>query len=195
MGRKKVVSDERLLEAAREAFTAEGVAASTRSIARRAGVSESVLFQRYETKADLFLAAMAPPPFDLSVAAPDAGPDAPGEQVARNLFRALLEYFRAASPVFIQLLAAHDFQFERFARAHPDNSLATLRWAVTDRLAKLAAANKIGRDPAYTALALFAAAQGLAVFERLGAHGGRFEERMVEGTWSAMWAGLRPAVQ
>jgi AcrR family transcriptional regulator len=195
MGRKKVVSDERLLEAAREAFTAEGLTASTRLIARRAGVSESVLFQRYETKADLFLAAMAPPPFDLNTAAPDAGPEAPGEQVVRSLFLALLEYFRAASPVFVQLLATHDFQFERFSHAHPNNSLATLRWAVTHRLATLAAAKKIGTDPAYAALTLFAAAQGLAVFERLGAHGGRFEERMVEGTWSAMWTGLRPALQ
>ena len=191
MGRKKLVSDEELLAAAREVFTTQGLTASTRMVAQRAGTSEAVLFQRYATKADLFFAAMSPPAFDLNTAAPEPGPEEPAEQVVRSLFLALLEYFRAASPVFVQLLANHDFEFERFAAAHPNNSLATLRWAVTQRLAKLAAAKKIGGHPAYAALALFAAAQGLAVFERLGAHGGRFEEAMVEGTRVTLWSGLR----
>ena len=192
MGRKKLVSDEQLLEAAREVFSTQGLTASTRAVARQAGVSEAVLFQRYATKAELFFAAMVPPAFDLNAAAPEPGPGVPARQVIRSLFAALLEYFRRASPVFIQLLASHDFEFERFAAEHPDNSLATLRWAVTQRLAKLAAGKKLGADPAYAALALFASAQGLAVFERLGAHGGRFEDSMIQGTMAALWSGLRP---
>jgi AcrR family transcriptional regulator len=192
MGRKKLISDEDLLEAARKVFIAEGPKASTRTIARQAGISEAVVFQRYGTKADLFFAAMSPPPFDLEIAAPEAGPEASPERVIRSLFLALLEYSRAASPVFIQLLASHNFEFEQFARNHPNNSLATLRWAVMQRLTKLTAAHKIGPHPAYAALVLFAAAQGLAIFERLGAHGGQFETEMVEGTISVIWTGLRP---
>jgi len=190
MGRKKLVSDEQLLEAAREVFSTQGLTASTRAVARQAGISEAVVFQRYATKADLFFAAMVPPAFDLNAAAPEPGPGVPARQVIRRLFIALLEYFRTASPVFIQLLASHEFEFEHFARAHPDNSLATLRWAVTERLGRLAAARKLGTDPAYAALVLFAAAQGLAIFERLGAHGGRFEEAMIKGTLTALWSGL-----
>jgi AcrR family transcriptional regulator len=191
MGRKKLVSDEQLLEAAREVFSTQGLTATTRAVARQAGISEAVVFQRYATKADLFFAAMVPPAFDLNAAAPEPQPGAPPGRVIRTLFAALLEYFRAASPVFIQLLASHEFEFERFAHDHPGNSLASLRWAVTQRLTKLSAAGKLGADPAYAALALFASAQGLAVFERLGAHGGRFDERMINGTVTALWSGLR----
>jgi AcrR family transcriptional regulator len=49
MGRKKTISDDELLDVARRAFVDEGFAASTREIARRAGVSEGVIFQRFQT--------------------------------------------------------------------------------------------------------------------------------------------------
>ncbi|HEY3835379.1 MAG TPA: helix-turn-helix domain-containing protein, partial [Bryobacteraceae bacterium] len=65
MGRNKTVSDEDLLGIARETFVEKGFAASTREIARRAGVSEGVLFQRFATKEDLFFAAMIPPAADV----------------------------------------------------------------------------------------------------------------------------------
>ncbi len=63
MGRRPTIADDDILAAAHEAFVEYGLAASTRDIARRAGVSEGVLFQRHGTKANLFFAAMAPPPF------------------------------------------------------------------------------------------------------------------------------------
>ena len=65
MGRHKQVSDETVLQAAREVFSENGFGASTREIARQAGVSEAVLYQRHKTKLDLFFAAMIPPPLDL----------------------------------------------------------------------------------------------------------------------------------
>ena len=54
------------LDAAREVFVEKGPGASTREVARRAGVSEGVLFQRYGTKRDLFFAAMMIPADDLT---------------------------------------------------------------------------------------------------------------------------------
>ncbi len=191
MGRKKLISNDDLLNAARHVFTTQGLTASTRAVARQAGTSEAVLFQRYPTKADLFFAAMSPPAFDLDQAAPLTSSEPP-EQTVRNLFLALLEYFRAASPVFIQLLATRNFEFEDFARNHPNNSLATLRWAVTERLGALKSIGGMSADPRWAALLLFSTAQGLAIFERLGAHGGRFQEVMVNGTAAAIWSGLKP---
>ena len=44
----------------------EGFGASTKAIARRAGVFEGVLYQRFANKDELFFAAMIPPPVDLS---------------------------------------------------------------------------------------------------------------------------------
>ena len=64
MGRPRVISDDDVLAAAREAFVEHGLGASTREIARRAGISEGVLFQRHGTKSELFFAAMEPPPFE-----------------------------------------------------------------------------------------------------------------------------------
>jgi AcrR family transcriptional regulator len=58
MGRPPIITNEQLLEAAREIFLAEGFGASTVKIARRAGVSEGTLFKRFSTKEKLFFAAM-----------------------------------------------------------------------------------------------------------------------------------------
>jgi AcrR family transcriptional regulator len=58
MGRPPIITNEKLLEAAREVFLAEGFGASTVKIARRAGVSEGTLFKRFSTKEELFFAAM-----------------------------------------------------------------------------------------------------------------------------------------
>ena len=54
MGRPKLIEDEELLSAAREVFVEKGIGASTREIAAKAGISEAVIFQRHDTKADLF---------------------------------------------------------------------------------------------------------------------------------------------
>ena len=193
MGRKKLVSDERLLETARKVFVELGLTASTREIARRAGVSEAVLFQRYETKADLFLAAMVPPVFDLKACLSKPVSRLSGERVLRDLTFGLLDYFRTAAPVTVQLLANQDFQFEKFARAHPDNPLAALRWSLVDFLSALKTAGKLGADPAPAALALFTATHSLALFERFGAHEGRLPDQMLEALVAALWRGFRPA--
>lgn len=58
MGRLPIITNEKLLEAAREIFLAEGFGASTVKIARKAGVSEGTLFKRFPTKEKLFFAAM-----------------------------------------------------------------------------------------------------------------------------------------
>ncbi len=192
MGRKKLVSDEQLLEVARNAFAERGLSASTREIARRAGVSEAILFQRYATKADLFFAAMVPPTFDLKTYLPDPIVNHSGERVIRDVFFGLLNYFREASPVIVQLLATQNFEFEEFAKAHPDNALVTLRWSLVAFLDELKSVNKIGGDPRFAALAMIMSAQSLALFERLGAHGGTFSDPMVNALITTLWSGLRP---
>jgi AcrR family transcriptional regulator len=72
MGRHKLVEDDELLAVAREVFIDKGVTASTREIARLAGISEAVIYQRHPTKAHLFFAAMAPPALNVeqSLSAP-----------------------------------------------------------------------------------------------------------------------------
>jgi AcrR family transcriptional regulator len=62
MARPVTISEEQILEAARRVFTQDGLSATTREIARQAGVSEGSLFNRFPTKEALFAAAVKIPP-------------------------------------------------------------------------------------------------------------------------------------
>ena len=58
MARPVSIDNKKILEAARAIFLKRGYSASTRQIAKKAGVSEGSLFKHYKTKTDLFMAAM-----------------------------------------------------------------------------------------------------------------------------------------
>lgn len=58
MARPRTITDEQIVEAAREVFLEQGFAATTAEIARRASISEGTLFKRYASKEDLFEAAV-----------------------------------------------------------------------------------------------------------------------------------------
>ncbi len=57
LGRPIKITDAQILNAAREAFQESGSAATALQIAKRAGVSEGILFKRFATKAALLRAA------------------------------------------------------------------------------------------------------------------------------------------
>ena len=191
MGRKKTVSDEELLARAREVFVERGFAGSTREIARRAGVSEALLFQRHATKADLFFAAMELPAIDLQTLL-----DAPVENTRDHVAAvtaAMIDYFRDSMPVLLPLLSPPVFEFEQFARRHPDSPLSALRRGLVAFFAREREAHRIGPvDPGAAALLVFALAQSVAFFERMGAHDGRMPDEVLERSIEALWQGLAP---
>jgi AcrR family transcriptional regulator len=191
MGRQKTISDGELLARAREVFVERGFAGSTREIARRAGVSEGVLFQRHATKADLFFAAMALPSVDLQ-ALFDARFDSARDQLA-SITAALIDYFRDSMPVLLPLLSPPVFQFEEFSRRHPDSPLSALRRGLVGFVAREREALRLGPvDPGAAALLVFALAQSVAFFERMGAHDGRMPDVVLERSIEALWQGLAP---
>jgi AcrR family transcriptional regulator len=57
-GRPAGVSEDAILDAARDVFLRRGLDATTAEIAERAGVSESLIFYRYKTKEALFVAVI-----------------------------------------------------------------------------------------------------------------------------------------
>ena len=197
MGRNKKVSDRELLEAARAAFVEGGFSVPTREIAKRAGVSEGVLFQRYATKAELFFAAMVLPSPGLGTLAGPAAPKAaarmPGKGRLGRLASGLLDYFRETMPVLLPLMAHPEFRFEAFARAHPGSPLDVLRWDVMAFFREERQAGRIGEvDPGAAALLLFSLAQCIAFFEHMGAHDGRFPPEFLERSVNCLWDGLAP---
>ena len=58
MPRPRQITDEQLVAAAHEVFLEQGFSATTAAIARRAGVSEGTLFNRFGSKEELFTAAI-----------------------------------------------------------------------------------------------------------------------------------------
>lgn len=61
MARPVSITDEQILDAAREVFLRDGIGASTVEIARLAGISEGSIFRRFPTKDALFRAAIKAP--------------------------------------------------------------------------------------------------------------------------------------
>ena len=60
MARPPKIKDEEILAAARAVFLEKGILATTAEVARRAGIAEGSIFNRFPTKAALFQAAMLP---------------------------------------------------------------------------------------------------------------------------------------
>lgn len=118
MPRYKTVSDEEILATARSLFLKEGAKASTRTLAKLAGISEAVIFQRFGTKEELFFAAMVPPKAQLKTmfeVVPGRGP------VVENLNligRHIVAYFREIMPIFLTLTSHPSFDMSKFLQHH-----------------------------------------------------------------------------
>jgi AcrR family transcriptional regulator len=191
MGRTKTISDVELLERARRVFVERGISASTREIARRVGVSEGVLFQRYGTKADLFFAAMVLPPADLIRRVEARG--VPARAQLEDMSLEMVEYFRETLPVLLPLMSHPDFRFEEFAARHPGSPLDALRRDLVGFFAAEKRAGHIGAiDPGAAGLLLFSVGLCVAFFEQMGAHGGRLPMEIVRRAAACLWEGLAP---
>jgi AcrR family transcriptional regulator len=117
MTRPKTISDEAILAVAREVFRTQGHAASTREVARQAGISEAVLYQRFGTKDDLFFASMVP-------SAPDIekllGPDPPtkdGRAFVHDVVLRMAAYFGEVIPLAIHVMIHPSFDRAAIERA------------------------------------------------------------------------------
>jgi AcrR family transcriptional regulator len=196
MGRRKLVEDDQLLAVAREVFVEKGIAASTREIARRAGISEAVIYQRHPTKAHLFFAAMVPPALNVEDLLSALANDLSVVEQLEGIALGMMRYFREVAPILVQLVTHPEFDLEKFAQRHPDSPfgrihLGLIRYLESQRERGSIVAENVG--PA--ALTLFAALHSLAFLERLGVHGGKFDEAFIRAMVRSLWTGLAPRSQ
>ena len=105
----------------------------------------------------------------------------------------MIDYFRSTLPVFIPLMSYPSFRFEEFAKRHPDSPMVTLHRHLVEFVAEEQRAGRIGAvDPGAAALLIWSTAHSIAFFEQLGAHGGRFDPRIIRETIRCRWKGLAP---
>ena len=99
MARPRQVSDDEILEAARDCFLENGAQVSTTTIAERLGVSQAALFKRFGTKQELLLRALMPPALPAWIEVVEHGPDArPIPEQLREIIGAIFEFAHLISP-------------------------------------------------------------------------------------------------
>ncbi len=120
MGRPKTIEDGELLAIARDVFRQHGHTVTTRDVAKAAGISQAVLYQRFKTKDDLFIAA-------LTLHAPNLTPlsevDAalePRSYLAEFAARAK-DHFRNAMPSILSVAAHPKYGQEMMGQIHRYN--------------------------------------------------------------------------
>ncbi len=193
MGRTKTIDDKEVLHHAREAFRQGGHAASTRDIARAAGISQAVLYQRFGSKEDLFCRAMTPDPPDLETL---MGPY-PARSARADLKRLgerIAAYLGTLMPTLLHVLAHPDLGRARLARWHADLPFQALVSALTARFVRLKDDGLVGNvDPSASAHAFIAAVHSAALVETM-AHGGLHHGHggHVDALVEVLWTGLAP---
>lgn len=191
MGRRRVIEDNVLIEAARAVFIEQGAFGTTKDVARRAGVSEAVIFQRFPTKAALFLAAMMPSRPDVASIVLTGGADPKRELVETGA--RMLAYFRKIIPTVMHLITYPHIGMSDIVAHHESEPADDLMAALAAHLAELHRQGKVhAPKPLATAGLLVSAIHSLALFEIMEMHGGEPMDHAAEQFVDAMWAGLGP---
>lgn len=190
MGRHKTISDQEVLQVARDVFRAHGHTATTREIAVAAGISEAVLYQRFGSKDDLFFAAMHPGGPDIDKLLGPKDPNGDARTYLRAVALRMGRYFAEIIPLALRLMTHPSFDPAALARAQPSGA-ATLQDQLAERLASLARRKKLatGSVPV-TARLVVSLAHDWALAGVLSP-GSKSRERDLREMVDAVWKGLR----
>ncbi|AFY33197.1 TetR/AcrR family transcriptional regulator [Calothrix sp. PCC 7507] len=104
MARRPKITNQQILDAARQVFLQKGFGGSTLEIAQRAGISEASIFKRFATKEELFFAAMGIPDQPLWIKELDSL-SGKGD-IKQNLIQVccqILEFYREIMPLLMML--------------------------------------------------------------------------------------------
>jgi AcrR family transcriptional regulator len=192
MPRSKTITDDEILTVARSLFLQEGAKASTRTLAKLVGISESVIFQRFGTKVDLFFAAMVLPEaqieamFDVQ----------PGQKpIATNLISIglrIVSYFREVMPVFLSLISHPSFEMQTFLQRHTMPAMQ-ISQRLTEYLNAEVNLGRIRPDGVTTAAEiLLSHLHNLALSETIGLHQPVDMERAIANAIELLLKGLAP---
>ena len=194
MGRHKIIRDEQLLRHAREEFLKNGAFGSTKEIARKAGVSEATLYQRYPTKAALFLAAMVPQQVDIHAIIHSFTKETDPRPVLTEIGLRILAYFRTLIPVVMHLITNPSISMADVNAHFKGKPVVELSEALAAHMKEANSRGTVKVDNPMAAASLFVSAiHSLAVFELMEIHGGKSMDHVVKQFVEALWSGIAPA--
>ncbi len=193
MGRNKTVADADVLAVARQVFSEQGHAASTRDIARAAGISQAVLYQRFSSKDELFFRAMIPEPPDVETFLgeyPRQETDAFEDLLA--IAERLAAYLRTFMPILLKVLAFPEVDVPRLQDWHRQLPFLRLANALTERFRNLDADGFIrAENPHTSAIAFMSLIHSLVFFETLTTHQDRSPgQAELREMLHVLWKGL-----
>ncbi|WP_448205688.1 TetR/AcrR family transcriptional regulator [Azospirillum sp. sgz302134] len=191
MGRKRVIDDTALLAHARAVFLERGAFGTTKDIAQRAGVSEAVIFQRFPTKAALFLAAMLPPDVDADAIVASKIADTRAALVETG--RRLLAHYRTIIPTAVHLMTNPAISMAEVATHFGEDPNSRIVSALAGFLKERTEQGLLRvENPMASASLLIAAIHSLALFEMMEFHQGDDLTHAVPLFVDALWSGLVP---
>lgn len=191
MPRNKTITDEEILAVARALFLKEGVNTSTRDIAKQAGISEAVIYQRFGTKEDLFFTAMKLPEARLdAIFCIQAGEGNVVENLEYVSLR-IVDYFREVMPVFLTLISHPSFNMQIFLERHRAPAVQ-LNEKLTDYLTGESKLGRVHKGNIAIAIdVLLSHLHNLALYETIGAPKTKVDRAVAEVV-ALLWKGLAP---
>lgn len=172
MARPRSISDDQILQTARECFLQHGPSVATEVIAEKLGVSPQALFKRFDSKSDLMVAAMAPSDDVAWIPLVEDGPDQrPLADQLAEILQQLAEFFVDVSRCMSVLrFSGVDFKqlLDRYEEAPPLRDVRVLSgWL--ERATKMGLIRKVDRKA--TAMLMLTSMHGPAMLtDMLGKH-------------------------
>jgi len=195
MGRNRTIDDDELLRVAREVFREGGHTATTRDVARAAGISQAALYQRFGSKEELFLRAMTPELPDV-VALLGAYPPRSAKAHLREISGRLVDFFASMLPTLLHVHAHPGLSATHLKRWHARLPFPPIVHALRERLERMQADQLISLvDADAAAHTLVATAHSAALLETMtgGAHG-NLRGAEVSALTDVIWSGLAPSI-
>jgi AcrR family transcriptional regulator len=190
--RTATITDQQIIEAAREAFLEFGFGAPSSEIARRAGVSEGTIFKRFRTKEELFVAAVGLP--DGALWFGKAETMIGQGNLRDNLIELSLEIFQGAREVLPRIFMV--ISRGNAPMNHPQGNESPMNLAMDSLTNLFAAEIKLGRmrqiNPEIAALMLLGALMHRAQLEVMFSRAVIDPSSLVSKVIDAFWQGIEP---
>lgn len=194
MPRTPKITNEQILDAAREIFLEQGFGASTLEIAQKAGISEASIFKRFSTKEELFFASMGIPeksPWGKKLDALVGKGNLKQNLIDMSL--EILEFNRQVMPRLMMLRSRGNLIPEMFNRAdsRPSRDLKTF----TNFLEREIAQGRLRPcDPQTIAMILLGSLMNYVFLEHIHPTGERPTDELlfVQNLIEIVWQGISP---